>query len=130
MIGVLFIAVAIFAALWLWQKHGNTLFVIDVEAGRMFIRRGDVPATLMHAMSDACRFGGFREGSITAWKTDDGLVLRTSPRDEGVEQRLRNTVGTRGWTAYRAPRNEYVQTAKRAVVWTAVATLVSRALRR
>ncbi len=114
----------------MWNYLSNVLFIVDIADGSAQVTQGDVPPGMLHMMRDACRLGGMREGRIRAWKTEEGLTIRTSPRNEGVEQRLRNVAGTRRWTEYRAPHNPHLATAKKAVVWTAVATLVSRAFRR
>lgn len=128
---VLFVtALLILGALLMWNYFSNVLFIVEVHDGRATVTQGDVPPGMLHMMRDACRLGGMREGKIRAWKTEQGLNIRTTPRNEGVEQRLRNVAGTRRWTQYRAPSNPHLQTAKKAVVWTAVAALVSRAFRR
>ena len=114
----------------MWNYFSNVLFIVDLDGGSARVTQGGVPPGMLHMMRDAARLGGLRDGRIRAWKSENGLTIRTTPRNESVEQRLRNVAGTRGWTEYRAPHNPHLETAKKAVVWTAVATLVGRAFRR
>ncbi|WP_038054926.1 DUF3634 family protein [Thioalkalivibrio sp. ALJ1] len=73
MIALLLIA----GALLIWQA--SIIFSLDINGGKLRVRRGDPPMNFEHAARDVVRRYGIEKGRLTATRTSKGLKLRSSP---------------------------------------------------
>lgn len=85
------LAVVAVIALWWFTRFGE-LFYVSVRNGKCLVVRGRLPTSMLQEFREAVKNPTVKRGSIRAWKTESGGVLRCSGGiDEGREQRMRNT---------------------------------------
>ncbi len=83
-------------------SRANELFYISIREGRCMIVRGNVPPSIWSEVREVVRISGVRRGSIRAVKDGGQPRLLFEGLDERVAQRLRNSVGNRGFGRMRA----------------------------
>jgi len=90
--GYLFISLLVlFVAGVSWAKRRADI-VITITGGTATLTRGDVPPTVMHDLDDVVRKVPEAEGRLLLTGRGDDLTLTCEGLDEGVSQRIRNTV--------------------------------------
>lgn len=88
------IIVAVGVGIVLWARWANALAVLAVDEGKVRELRGDLSAGQRRDVQEAVHLAGMRNGRIRLGVKKGGVTVRVSPSDEGLEQRLRNIVGT------------------------------------
>jgi hypothetical protein len=84
------LAVGAVLAIW-WLTRMRELFHVSVRDGKVLLVRGRVPGNMLHEIAEAMSRPRVKRGSVKAFKTETGAVLRFSGDiDEGRQQRMRN----------------------------------------
>ncbi|MEZ4320559.1 MAG: hypothetical protein R3F61_23965 [Myxococcota bacterium] len=123
---LLVLAIVVLVGGWLWYRWVNVLATLDVQDGRVSDSAGVLRPRVLHDIADACRLSGFRDGAIVLHR-GGGVV--TYPSDEGLEQRIRNVVGTRG--VMRETRgDDVIGVTNRVGGWLALNGVIAMLLRR
>ena len=124
---LLIVAAVLVVGAWLVHRHVNTLARLQVTDGRIEVVSGELRGRVLADVKAAIRLSGFRDGTVTISR---GPVVRTSPRSEGLEQRLRNTLGTHTVGQLHTQGDGWKREANRMGGWLALTGLVSALLRR
>ncbi len=80
------------SALGIRHLRGRADVVIRVEGGAVRLTRGALPPTVLHDLEAIARLAPEASGQIGLSGRGDSLVLRTEGLDEGLAQRIRNTL--------------------------------------
>ena len=89
---VVIVATAAIVAAILWRSL--TLFVLNIEAGKVTLVRGGIPPALLDEIRDIVRIGRVEHGTIRVVKDGGDAKLVCSPDiDEATVQRIRNVLG-------------------------------------
>lgn len=101
-LGLILVAVVVGVIAVLVISRANELFFVSVRDGRCLLVRGSVPPSVWSELQAVVRTSGARHGSIRAVKEGGSARIVATGLGEGVEQRLRNAVGARGFHRARA----------------------------
>lgn len=90
----LLIALALLVAFVLGVRYlqGRADVVILIEGGAATLARGEVPPTVLHDLDEIARKAPQASGEVRINGRGEGLELATEGLDEGLAQRVRNTL--------------------------------------
>ena len=91
-VAVVFIAIVVAIAISISRSH--ELFVIEVDAGRVRLRRGRLPHALFGDLQDVVKRARIASARISVVRDGDGPRVLAPSLDAGQLQQLRNVVGT------------------------------------
>jgi len=86
--------------------RANELFCVSIRDGQALVVRGNVPPKLWRELLTTVRMARVTRGTIRAVKSGGQARLVTSGLDAGVEQRLRNALGSAGLNAMKLGSSE------------------------
>jgi len=87
---------ALVAGAYLVMTRANELFCVSIRDGRCLVIRGNVPPKLWRELLTVVTQAKIRRGTIRAVKSGGAARLVTAGIDPGLEQRLRNSLGSAG----------------------------------
>ena len=91
---------------YLMVTRANELFCVSIRDGQALVVRGHVPPKLWRELLTTVRMARVTRGTIRAVKSGGQARLVTSGIDAGVEQRLRNSMGSAGLNAMKLGSSE------------------------
>lgn len=87
------------AVVLIWIGRANEVAMVSVRDGRVLLVRGRLPPSLLNGIADVVRRARIERATIRIVKERGGARLLSRGLDDGLEQRLRNTLGTHPWRA-------------------------------
>ena len=125
---VLFVLAAVVAVgAWLAHSWANVLARVHIQDGRPTLASGALPRGVLSDIGQAARLSRYRTGQITVHR---GGKVRTSPRDEGLEQRIRNVAGSTVLGKLHTRGDGWVEAANRTAGWMALNAVLVGVMRR
>lgn len=88
------IVVGLVIGIYLALRNAATVARVRIEGGKVDVARGRLSSAQRRDLQQAVHLSGVRDGRIRLFTRKGGLGVSVSPSDEGLEQRLLNTVGT------------------------------------
>jgi hypothetical protein len=125
---VLFVlAVVLVVGAWLVHGWVNELARVRVHEGKATLASGALPGGILASIGNSARLSGFANGDVVIHR---GGTVRTTPRDEGLEQRIRNVVGTTTLGKLHTKGDHWVDAANRTAGWMALNAALAGLFRR